>query len=166
MELFTTNDVYRIMNTALMEKNYPLLGIEEKRKVVTECFANYFIYKLVQLSDKLGNNLENLSLEELFALIEEKIPNEKCIDILSHPIHYLLSIISCLQNFEVIWEIDENAKQANIITNDEGKFDKFVTSSHPVMSLAFENVYQYFMKCLRGYYSSMHYNLLRENKEK
>lgn len=160
MEVFTTKDVYQIMNTTLMEKNYPLLDYDEKRDAVTECFSNYFIYKLVQLPDSPGNNLENLCLEELFALVEEKIPEGNGIDVLSHPIHYLLSIISCLQNFEIVWEIDEMVDSVKIVTNADGKFDRFVTSSHPVMSLAFEEVYKYFMTRL------VHHNLSKTNIEK
>ncbi len=56
MEFFT-RDVYHIMNVALVERDFYSLSIDEKRKSVTECFNNYFAYKISQL--RLGEIDEN-----------------------------------------------------------------------------------------------------------
>lgn len=166
MKNFTTEDVYQIMNTALGKKEYHTLDIEAKRKIVTECFIDYFLYQLTKLQAKCNKNTKEFSLMELYTLIEDRIPKTERMNVLSPPIHCLLSIISGLQGFEIIWEIDDQVEGVSIVTDESGRFKTFITSSHPNMSKAFKEAYQFFMNSLILDSQSRSYNLSKENKEK
>ena len=142
MELFT-RDVYHIINVALLERNYYSLSIDEKRKNVTECFNNYFAYKISQL------HLDEIDEEKCITPVDyiraiEPLVDEDRMEKLSHPVHCLLGLISSLQSFEIIWEIDDSLEKP-VITSDN-ILRRFITSKSVSMVDAFGILYDYFMK--------------------
>lgn len=142
MTNFNTRDVYHIMNVALMEKNYYMLSIEEKRKEVTECFNNYFAYKISCLHANLLKSEECITPIDYLRLLESTI-EENHMDSLSHPVHFLLSLISGLQSYEILWIIDDSLDKP-LITCDTILRD-FATSTDVSMVSAFGVLYEYFM---------------------
>lgn len=142
MTNFNTRDVYHIMNVALLEKNYHMLSIEDKRKAVTECFNNYFAYKISCLRGNLLKSEECITPIDYLRLLESTI-EEDHLDTLSHPVHFLMGLISELQSFEIVWEIDDSLDKP-VITCDTILRD-FATSRDVSIVSAFGVLYEYFM---------------------
>lgn len=142
MMSFNTNDVYHIMNVALMERNYHLLSIDKKREAVTECFNNYFAYKISQLHSNLLESKECETPIDYLRLLESIVEGDH-MESLSHPVHFLMSLISGLQSYEIIWEIDDTLDMPFI--SYDTILRKFATSKDVSIVNAFGVLYNYFM---------------------
>ena len=139
---FNTRDVYHIVNVSLLEMDYYSLNIEEKRKAVTECLNNYFAFKLSQLHSNLLESEKCTTPIDYLRVLESIVEGDH-IETLSHPVHFLLGIISGLQSFEIIWEID-NSLDKPMILHDK-ILRQFATSKTVSMVDAFGIIYDYFM---------------------
>lgn len=139
---FNTRDVYHILNVALMEMDYHSLNIEEKRKAVTDCFNSYFAFKISQLhSNLLEREKCETPIDYLMAL--ESIVEGDHMEKLSHPVHFLMGLISGLQGFEIIWEIDDSLDKPMILY--DRILRQFATSKDVSIVDAFGILYDYFM---------------------
>lgn len=139
---FTTRDVYHIINVALMEKDYHSLSIDKKRNAVTECFNNYFAYKISQLHANLLESEECNTPIDYLRVLESIVEGDR-MESLSHPVHCLMSLISGLQSYEIVWEIDDSLDRP-LITSDN-ILRQFATSRDVSIVDAFGVLYEYFM---------------------
>lgn len=140
---FNTRDVYHIVNVALVGMDYFSLNIEDKRKAVTECLNNYLAFKTSQLHSNLIED-EKCKTPMDYLRVLESIVDGNPMETLSHPVHFLLGIISGLQSYEVVWEIDDDLEKPTILSDTILR--QFATSKTVSMVDAFGILYDYFMK--------------------
>jgi hypothetical protein len=129
MENFNTEDIYLIMNVTLTEADYQSLPNQEKATTLLECFNNYLCFKISQLNNTLLDDKITYNTIDYFEILNNLLTKDNQ-DKLSHPIHYLLSLISSIQGYECYWEIDDDVDPEKPILEIEinGKIDKIITN--------------------------------------
>ena len=96
--MFFTNDIYIYMRDALIYQGYRDLR-DVPIEVIKEEIKGYLMMKLV-------TNDESLDLDTLLKKFESYIDEKDKTKLMGNFIHYLLSYISILQGFEMVWYIE------------------------------------------------------------
>lgn len=141
-------DIYYAVDHNLIESDYYGKDIDGKKKLIDKCLKEYAISKILEINSQKENmNYDNLSLNELIEILSNLIPKEKHFDTIRHFTHYILNVAGNLQNFGIIWMVEEKEEliqkpEANF--NIEGKWENLITHENTSYLEVFNHVYHIF----------------------
>lgn len=127
--MITTKDIYYKMNQRLIEENYWALNIEEKKTLINKELIKYTISKIYELDQKFKYK-EETDMTTLLEILNTYIPEQDKFEVLRHFSHYIISIASNLQEYEIIWWVECNKELIeNPICefNEENKWNTLTT---------------------------------------
>jgi len=118
-----TNDIYNVIDCNLMNKGYTNLN-DIPYEVLEEGLKRYMQFKLHYMG-------EDKSIYEYLSEIEKQVPEEEKLRTMGNFIHYLISYLSILQGFHIVWYI-ENVEEPIWKASEyvEGKIDGLITSDN------------------------------------
>lgn len=114
--MITTKDIYYEMDSSVMLQKFYQLSLPEKKLLIDAELKKYIIFKMESLygSKKVKEiSSTDLTVSELLEILVMNIPKVEHHEILRHFTHYILQIIGNLQNWSVIWWIEEDKKLIN-----------------------------------------------------
>lgn len=124
-----TKDIYPKINQRLLEENYWALNIEEKKNLINKEMKKYTLSKIYELDQKFEYNQET-DITTLLEILNTYIPEPNKFEVLRHFSHYIISIASSLQEYEIIWwvESDKDLIDNPICDfNEENKWNTLTT---------------------------------------
>ena len=127
------NDIYSYLGTFLVNKNWYFKDFNTQKELLELGFKSYIISKINILEPNLKTINSNLSLIDLYLILSNLIPKENHFNTLRFFTHYLLSIISNLQNYEIIW-LSENINNISITIDDFHKWNTLTSNDDYINS--------------------------------
>ncbi|MBE6154900.1 MAG: hypothetical protein E7163_04955 [Firmicutes bacterium] len=124
-----SNDIY-----FFIKKSLKLQGFNDIREVpidtLKETIRKYIMFKLRNKDEKIYEQ-DNIDLDILFQKYENYIEKRDKPIIMGNFIHCILSYISLIQGWEIVWEIDDKQDEPIFKCNFEpGKIDRLVTKEN------------------------------------
>jgi len=115
-----TNDLYIVIGKSLIVQGYSNM-IDIPFEIIKKEIKKYLMVKLYEDND-------SKNIDELFTKLESYINERDKIRVMGNIIHYLLWYMSLIQNYEIIWYIEDN-KAKPIVRESEsapGKIDGLI----------------------------------------
>ncbi|MBQ2873194.1 MAG: hypothetical protein IJE89_04280 [Bacilli bacterium] len=141
-----TRDIYHKIK---VDETYYQETSETKKQIIDSLLKEYLKEKLIESNfTKINLFIENLSTEELFSILLERVPQSNHYEVLNHIIHAILGVASNMQNFGIVWFEEDNK---NLISNPEinfdetGKWTELKTHKDTPYEIIFKTVYNTFM---------------------
>ena len=141
-------DIYNSIDVNLLENDYYNQDIIGKKELIERFLKEYIISKILELNKSKTIIIdENASINDLVRLLSEIIPEEKHFDTIRHLTHYILNVAGNLQNFSIIWWVEEEKELIENPIADfsiEEKWEKITTHEQTSYLKTFEFVYDTF----------------------
>lgn len=124
-----TKDIYYKMNQRLIEENYWALNMKEKKELINNELIKYTVTKIQELNPHFKYD-QSMDITNLLEIFNNLIDEEEKFEVLRHFSHYIISIASSLQEYEIIWwvESDKDLIDNPICDfNEENKWNTLTT---------------------------------------
>lgn len=140
----TFERIYFEMNSLLMRTDYIDAEGNHKKDIFLNTFKNYLIDKLRELG--INKFTEEDSILDIVKYITDYQRDE---DKLYNLIHYLISTISVMQSWEVLWTLNSDfTEEERELHVHNGILNKFETGNSCDIYKSFAMIYFYFVDSL------------------
>lgn len=144
-----TSDIYLEMDLKVLLQNFWYLSIEDKKKLIDKELKNYILCKIESIDVKLIGKLDDkeLSAPELLGILADIIPVDQKFEILRHFTHYVIALVGNLQNWSVIWWVEEDEELINsqVLEIEDETWKELKTHKDTDYVKTFSFVYDMFM---------------------
>ena len=124
LSFYDTKDIYYKVDKELVSKGYWSFNDNDKVELVLNELKEYTLDKFSFLNIK-----KDLSVNEIFEVLNNKLPSDIKENLFIPYVHYLNSIISSMQGrYSILWWSDKETTEINLSMNDEGYYDKLTTN--------------------------------------
>ena len=145
--MINIRDIYFFMNNYLLQNSWYLKKIEEQKKLINDGLCTYLIKKITEINPTLLDDETIYDVPNLFKTLASLIPEEKYFDTIRFFTHYLISVISSLQNWEMTWFCNkEKTEGIKIEINSQNKWNNLITSEDEDFQNTFLKLWEYFNK--------------------
>lgn len=123
------NDIYFKVDSKIVKDGYNTVDIPQKLNLVDQGLKEYALDKIREISPAKSikeNNKDDVTINDLVAILGELIPKEEHFETLRHFTHYVLKIAGDIQGFEIIWSSNETSilGEPRAIINENGKWEE------------------------------------------
>ena len=139
-------DIYQKMGEYLLSHNWYESDFSTQKTLLDMAYKNYTLNKIYEINPNFPNLNSNLSFPTLFKILSSLIPESKHCDTLRFYTHYLISIISSFQSYEMLWTNgNDNPKTISIDIKDD-KWNCLITSDFDNLETVFLSLYYCFQE--------------------
>lgn len=141
-----TRDIYQLVGTSLLIRNYYGSTLEEKAIMVEEELKIYIAHKLAYCGFFiLDQDAIQIEISELLTKLYERTGKEE--EIVHQITHYILGLLTENQGYQVTWEIenDESLIATPVLEENNGILDRLKTHMKTNPITIFNFVFDYYL---------------------